>query len=43
MSLAGASIDVGPDEFSVGDFSHLLLEINPNLEFGGYRRCGRNT
>ncbi len=36
MSLAGSSSDVGPDEFSVGDFTSLLLEINPSLILGDY-------
>lgn len=30
MSLNGSSNDVGTDEFSVGDFTTLLLDINPN-------------
>ena len=36
MSLAGASTDVGSTAESVGVFTHLLLDINPNLVIGGY-------
>ncbi len=36
MSTAGASTNVGNSATSVGDFTHLLLSINPNLEVGGY-------
>ena len=36
MSLNGASSDVGSDESSVGDFTTLLLEINPSLAQGGF-------
>jgi len=36
MSLAGPSMDVGSDATSVGDFTTLLLEINPLQEIGGY-------
>ena len=36
MSLSGASTDVGTDENSVGDFTTLLLDINPTLSTGGY-------
>jgi uncharacterized repeat protein (TIGR01451 family) len=36
MSLNGASTDVGTTELSVGDFTHLLVAVNPNLDVGGY-------
>jgi len=36
MSLAGASMDVGTSATSVGDFSNLLLTINPSFVQGGY-------
>jgi hypothetical protein len=36
MSTNGASIDVGTGPNAVGDFTTLLLTINPNLEVGGY-------
>jgi hypothetical protein len=36
QSLNGGSIDVGPDEFGVGDYSTLLGSVNPNLIVGGY-------
>lgn len=36
LSTAGASTDVGADEFSVGDFDTLLLSVNPNLDVYGY-------
>src|SRR5690606_31636709 len=36
MSTAGAGTNVGDSATSVGDFTHLLLSINPNLEVGGY-------
>ncbi|MBE7528667.1 MAG: hypothetical protein HND44_02430 [Chloroflexi bacterium] len=36
MSTAGSSTDVGTTATSVGDFTNLLLEINPNLTQGGY-------
>ena len=35
-STAGASADVGTGANEVGDFTILLLEINPNLVQGGY-------
>ncbi len=35
-SLAGASTDVGTSESDVGDFTELLLDINPTLVGGGY-------
>jgi len=35
-SLSGSSADVGSTATSVGDFTRLLLTINPNLEQGGY-------
>ena len=34
MSTAGSSSDVGSTDASVGDFTTLLLSINPNLEQG---------
>lgn len=36
LSTAGASTDVGTTTTSVGDFTTLLLEINPDLQQGGY-------
>jgi hypothetical protein len=36
LSKNGSSTDVGLDDTSVGDFSTLLLVINPALDFGGY-------
>jgi hypothetical protein len=36
MSTAGSSTNVGTTSTSVGDFTNLLLEINPNLVTGGY-------
>jgi hypothetical protein len=36
MSTNGASTNVGATNTSVGDFSNLLLEINPNLTAAGY-------
>lgn len=36
LSLAGASTDVGNTAYGVGDFSDLLLSINPNLQADGY-------
>ena len=36
MSSAGSSIDVGASATSVGDFTTLLLEINPSQTVGGY-------
>ena len=36
LSLAGASTDVGATETSTGDFSTLLLDINPTLTTTGY-------
>lgn len=36
FSANGASADVGSTENSVGDFSTLLLSINPTLAAGGY-------
>jgi hypothetical protein len=36
LSLNGASTDVGATDSSVGDFSALLLTINPALSAGGY-------
>lgn len=36
MSTAGSSSDVGSTSTSVGDFTNLLLEINPTLTPGGY-------
>ncbi len=36
LSLNGASTDVGTSEISVGDFTILLLTINPVLIIGGY-------
>lgn len=36
LSTAGASTDVGDSATSVGDFTTLLLEINPDLTFTGY-------
>ncbi|MFH1417495.1 MAG: choice-of-anchor J domain-containing protein [Planctomycetota bacterium] len=36
MSLAGASKDVGATSTSVGDFTVLLVEVNPTLTVGGY-------
>jgi hypothetical protein len=31
LSISGNSTNVGSDEFSVGDFTYLLLDINPGL------------
>ena len=36
MSSNGASVNVGANESSVGDFTTLLLDINPNLTSTGY-------
>lgn len=36
LSTAGASTNVGNSATSVGDFTTLLLSVNPNLEVGGY-------
>ncbi len=36
LSTNGASIDAGSDATSVGDFSTLLLSINPSLNFSTY-------
>jgi hypothetical protein len=36
LSTNGASTNVGTTNSSVGDFTTLLLSINPNLELGGY-------
>src|SRR5262249_12598695 len=35
-SANGSSLDVGTTDMSVGDFTTLLLSINPNLDPGGY-------
>jgi hypothetical protein len=37
MSTNGSSSDVGSTPTSVGDFTTLLLDINPELSIGGYR------
>jgi hypothetical protein len=36
MSTAGGSTNVGTGAFDVGDFTELLLDINPTYEVGGY-------
>jgi hypothetical protein len=36
LSLNGSSTNVGNDSSSVGDFTSLLLDINPNLTLVGY-------
>jgi hypothetical protein len=36
MSTNGTSIDVGTGAFDVGDFTNLLLDINPTYTMGGY-------
>lgn len=36
FSTAGSSANVGADENSVGDFTTLLADINPNLDASGY-------
>ena len=36
MSTNGASTNVGSSATSVGDFTNLLLSVNPNLTVGGY-------
>ena len=36
LSTNGASTDVGSNATSVGDFSTLMLEINPDQTFTGY-------
>ena len=36
LSTSGTNINVGPDYNSVGNFSTLMGDINPNLNFGGY-------
>ena len=36
LSVNGDSTDVGQSEFSVGDFSTLLLDINPDYSTSGY-------
>jgi PKD repeat protein len=35
LSTAGSSTNVGTSSTSVGDFSNLLLTVNPNLSLGG--------
>jgi len=36
MSINGASTDVGTGPAGVGDFTRLMLDINPNLTTAGY-------
>ncbi len=36
ISLNGASNDIGPDEFSVGDFSIQAIDINPSYSTSGH-------
>lgn len=36
MSINGASTDIGATATSVGDFTILLDDINPNYDFGGF-------
>lgn len=36
LSTAGASTNVGADETSVGDFTTVLVNVNPSLTVGGY-------
>ena len=36
LSIAGASTNVGSTETSVGDFTTILLSVNPNLKKHGY-------
>ena len=36
MSINGASTNVGTTAFDVGDFTNLLLDINPTYAVGGY-------
>ena len=36
LSTNGASTNVGATDSSVGDFSNLLLSVNPTLSIGGY-------
>src|SRR4029077_4424492 len=36
MSTNGASTNVGTTEFDLGDFTNLLLDINPNYTADGY-------
>ncbi|MCZ6554920.1 MAG: IPTL-CTERM sorting domain-containing protein [Candidatus Dadabacteria bacterium] len=36
ISTNGASTDVGGTALSIGDFTRLVIEINPNLQQGGY-------
>ena len=36
MSTNGASVNVGANDTTVGDFTNLLLDINPTLAVGGY-------
>src|SRR5262249_61123736 len=36
LSTNGASINVGSSASSVGDFTNLVLSVNPTLSFGGY-------
>ncbi len=36
MSTNGASTNVGTTAFDVGDFTNLLLDINPTYTVGGY-------
>ena len=38
LSTAGSSIEVGESSMSVGDFSQLLLDINPGYSLNGYPR-----
>lgn len=40
LSVSGSSTYVGNNEESTGDFSKLLLSINPSLELGGYPDTG---
>jgi hypothetical protein len=42
MSLNGASTDVGATATSVGDFTTLLLDINPSYSTGGYPNTWTN-
>src|SRR6266481_6808801 len=36
MSTNGASVNIGVTAFDVGDFTTLLLDINPTYTIGGY-------
>ena len=36
MSTNGASVNIGATAFDVGDFTTLLLDINPTYTIGGY-------